>query len=77
MVGESKMATLAELMIASPELTAEAELLKGTTASERLASLREICTRREIFYPFILKPDLGQRGDGVKLIYNEVQVALI
>jgi hypothetical protein len=39
----------------------------------RLISLREICARRNISYPFILKPDLGQRGAGIKLIRNESQ----
>ena len=73
MVGESKMATLSELMARSPEFTAQAELLTGATVSERLASLREICVRRSIDYPFVLKPDHGQRGDGVKLIRNEAQ----
>ena len=75
MVGESKMATLRDLMNTSPEFTAEAELLAGSTPDERLASLREICARRNIPYPFILKPDLGQRGAGIKLIRNESQAA--
>jgi membrane protein DedA with SNARE-associated domain len=73
MVGESKMATLSELMATSPDFTAEAELLTGTTESERLDSLLEICARRKISHPFILKPDLGQRGAGVKLIRNQSQ----
>jgi membrane protein DedA with SNARE-associated domain len=72
-VGESKMATLRELMATSPEFTAEAELLAGGTAEERLDSLREVCRRREISYPFILKPDVGQRGAGIKLIRAEEQ----
>jgi len=75
MVGEPKIATLSELMATSPEFTAEAELLNGSTEGERLDSLREICARRNIPYPFILKPDHGQRGDGVKLIRNENQAS--
>ena len=73
MVGESKMATLRDLMTTSPEFTAEAELLAGSTPAARLASLREIRARRNISYPFILKPDLGQRGAGIKLIRHEAQ----
>jgi membrane protein DedA with SNARE-associated domain len=72
-VGESKIATLRDLMQTSPEFTAEAELLSGSTPEERLVSLRNICARRSIFHPFILKPDLGQRGAGIKLIRNESQ----
>ena len=75
MVGESKMATLADLMATSPEFTAGAERLVGSTDSERLVSIGEICARRNINYPFILKPDQGQRGDGVKLIRHETQAA--
>ena len=72
-IGESKMATLEKLMATSPEFTAEAELLAGSTPEARLCSLREICQRRGIGYPFILKPDVGQRGAGVKLIQSEDQ----
>ncbi|MEI6078258.1 MAG: VTT domain-containing protein [Verrucomicrobiota bacterium] len=72
-VGESKMVTLNDLMQRSPEFTAEAELLAGESATARLISLREICARRNIGYPFIMKPDLGQRGAGIKLIHTELQ----
>lgn len=73
MVGESKMATLADLMVGSPAFTAEAERLNGSTPEARFACLLEICARRQIVFPFILKPDVGQRGAGVKLIRNELQ----
>ena len=73
MVGESKMATLCDLMNTSAEFTAEAELLAGSTPDARLTSLHEICARRNISYPFILKPDFGQRGAGIKLIRDEAQ----
>lgn len=72
-IGESKMATLRDLMASSPDFTAEAELLVGATAEERLSSLKEICARRKLVFPFILKPDVGQRGAGIKLIRNESQ----
>ncbi len=52
-IGESKMATLRDLMQTSPKFTAEAELITGSTPEERLALLLEICARRNIFYPFI------------------------
>jgi membrane protein DedA with SNARE-associated domain len=73
MVGESKMATLLELMAGSPDFTAAAELVTGSTFADRLVSLQEICARRDISCPFILKPDRGQRGAGVKLIRDEAQ----
>lgn len=72
-VGESKMTTLKELMAASPELTAEARLLASGGLEERIASLNRICEENAFEYPFILKPDVGQRGVGVKLIRSEAQ----
>jgi membrane protein DedA with SNARE-associated domain len=68
MVGESKMATLEELFLTSPEFTAEAELIAGGTLGARLRSLAEIRKRLGLDFPFILKPDVGQRGAGIKLI---------
>ena len=72
-VGESKMTTLQTLMETSPGFTAQAELITGSTSEERLSSLREICLRRSIDYPFIMKPDIGQRGAGVKLVRDGEQ----
>jgi membrane protein DedA with SNARE-associated domain len=74
LVGESKIATLKSLMETSPEFTAEAELLRGSSPQERLESFHEICHRRGISYPLVLKPDVGQRGAGVKLMQSEEQV---
>ena len=73
MVGESKIKTLDELHLTSPEFTAEAELLAGKTPEERLRSLAEIRARLGIEFPFILKPDFGQRGAGIKLARSEAQ----
>jgi hypothetical protein len=75
MVGESKMATLRELFETSPEFTAQAELVRGDTLAERLRSLDEIRQRLGMDFPFILKPDVGQRGAGIKLIRYQEQAA--
>ena len=72
-VGESKIATLQDLHATSPEFTAEACFLEGATAAERLASLERLRGQCRIDYPFILKPDVGQRGVGVKLIRTQEQ----
>lgn len=73
MVGESKMTTLKELWLTNPEFTAEAELIVGDTLAARLRSLDEIRTRLGMDFPFILKPDVGQRGAGIKLIRSAEQ----
>jgi membrane protein DedA with SNARE-associated domain len=72
-VGESKMATLKELFLTNPEFTAEAELIAGDTLTARLRSLDQIRTRLGLDFPFILKPDVGQRGAGIKLIRSAEQ----
>jgi hypothetical protein len=73
MVGESKMATLKELSATSPDFTAWAELIEGADPEARLQSLTAIRARLGIDLPFILKPDLGQRGDGVRFVREEAQ----
>src|SRR5207245_7251700 len=52
---------------------AEAELIVGDTLAARLRSLEEIRHRLGMDFPFILKPDVGQRGVGVKLIRSPHQ----
>ena len=91
-VGESKIVTLKNLMATSPEFTAAAALVEGSTVEERMISLAAAVTlfarsadhplgkdltsplaERVLGAPFILKPDVGQRGAGVKLIRNGAQ----
>jgi hypothetical protein len=74
-VGESKIATLKALHERSPEFTADGYLLKSGTASQRMAELDQLCEEHAIGFPFILKPDVGQRGVGVKLIRTATQAA--
>jgi membrane protein DedA with SNARE-associated domain len=75
LVGESKIVTLRDLLKTSPEFTAEAALLEGTGPADRLASLHRHCEDKHLSYPFVLKPDVGQRGVGVKLIRSAEQAA--
>jgi len=67
-IGESKLEILNELRRESREFVAEAFLLDGKTISDRLLHLYRLCREHKITLPFILKPDVGQRGNGVKLI---------
>jgi membrane protein DedA with SNARE-associated domain len=67
-VGESKFEILKQLQYVEPDLVADAYLVEGGTITDRLLSLDELCRRNKIALPFILKPDVGQRGNGVRLI---------
>ena len=73
LVGESKIAMLDQLFATSPAYTAEAKLVTGETFAERMRSLDDALARMGLTYPFILKPDLGQRGAGIKLIRTREQ----
>jgi hypothetical protein len=65
---------LSELNRTSPEFTAEAELIPAGTRAARQAALETVLARFN-GAPFILKPDVGQRGVGIKLIRNPAQAA--
>jgi hypothetical protein len=67
-VGESKFEILDQLHATSPDSAAEAFLLDGWTMTDRLLSIHRLCREHAITLPFILKPDVGQRGNGVRLI---------
>jgi membrane protein DedA with SNARE-associated domain len=71
-VGESKHAMLKELFATSPEFTAEAELIPSGTIEERRAKLEATLAQFNCDN-HILKPDIGQRGVGIKLIRTREQ----
>ena len=67
-VGDSKFEILDQLHATSPDSVAEAFLLDGWTTTDRLLSIHRLCREHAVTLPFILKPDVGQRGNGVRLI---------
>ena len=69
-VGESKIGILSKLMATSPELTAEAFLVEADSAAIRLARISELRLKHGIGMPFVLKPDIAQRGKGFKKIQS-------
>lgn len=68
LIGESKFATLRVLQEVAPEFTAESWRLAPGNVAGRRVWLRAILGANGLDFPLILKPDLGQRGLGVKLI---------
>jgi hypothetical protein len=67
-VGESKFEILKQLEYVEPDLVADAYLIDGRTVTSRLLLLHELCRAHKVSLPFILKPDVGQRGNGVRLV---------
>jgi membrane protein DedA with SNARE-associated domain len=68
LVGESKFATLDALQRACPGAVAQTWLIAPGSSDDRFAELHIIVESHAVALPFILKPDVGQRGVGVKLI---------
>ncbi|MGH8047795.1 MAG: VTT domain-containing protein [Chthoniobacterales bacterium] len=66
LIGESKFATLRDLERTSPDWTA-ASFLIGEGA-DRLAELERLVAAGELSFPFVLKPDVAQRGSGFKIV---------
>lgn len=72
-VGESKGAILARL---PPEYTIPFALLPGgESADVRARGALEIVGRRGWSLPLIMKPDVGQRGAGVRLVRSAEEVS--
>jgi len=69
-VGESKFEILKQLQYADVDLVADAYLIEGWTITDRLLSLQQIRGAHNVGLPFILKPDVGQRGNGVRLVHS-------
>jgi len=72
-VGESKSAILDRL---PQEWTAPHAVVESAPSADRLTTLRRIMKDRGWCYPIILKPDVGQRGDAVRLIADEASAAV-
>ncbi len=68
MIGESKMALLESLMRVAPEHTADAYLIVGEGFEDRLEHLTQIMDEKGLQFPVIIKPDVGQRGSGVRKV---------
>lgn len=70
-VGESKFAILAQL---PARWVVPGALVPAGAHSERLARVRTLVEERGWAFPLILKPDVGQRGAGVRRVRDFVDV---
>lgn len=67
-VGESKIGILQTLMETSPKFTSDGYLVPEGSVENRIESIRKICLRHRIRFPFVLKPDTAQRGAGFRKV---------
>ena len=70
-IGESKIQILRALMTTAPDYVADGYLLPAAPLSVRLDEFHQACQDHGISYPLVLKPNVGQRGSGFKLIRSD------
>ena len=75
LVGESKIEILRPLMCKKPEYVADGYLIERGDLDIRLRQAHETLTEHGISFPFVLKPDVGERGSGFRLVREETQLS--
>jgi membrane protein DedA with SNARE-associated domain len=73
LIGESKIEILSALMGAASDCVADGYLIPAGSQLRRIEEFRRICQERSVKYPLVLKPNVGQRGAGFKLISSEAE----
>ena len=71
LVGESKFDTLADLEKAKPEFVAQTYLVKDDNNQSAQKRVRDIRESGKLEFPNVFKPDVGQRGEGFKIVRSE------
>lgn len=77
LVMESKSAILSALMQDNPhqEAIATWTLLATGPLVERMQRLRDFMTAQQLVFPLVLKPDIGERGQGVAVVQDEAEAS--
>ena len=75
LMGESKRAILASLAAVAPERVARTRFLpSGAPPPLRAAAVRAFQTEAGLAFPIVLKPDVGERGQGVAIVRDAAGV---
>ncbi|MEO8505662.1 MAG: VTT domain-containing protein [Acidobacteriota bacterium] len=79
LVRESKAAILEGLSAGgpAPKVAHFRLLLAVQTAEARLATVESFLSEYRLDFPVVLKPDVGQRGEGVRIVYRAEDLALV
>ncbi|HET8891706.1 MAG TPA: VTT domain-containing protein [Candidatus Angelobacter sp.] len=73
-IGESKREILQQIEAVAPHQVAESELLPAGPLSVRLYLARQATESLGLDFPFVLKPDVGQRGAGFRVVRGWAEV---
>ena len=74
LIGESKFDTLADLALADSSLVAETHLVPFHSADQQFSQITRVREMQGLDYPLVLKPDVGQRGYGFKVVRSDDDV---
>ncbi|MCK5375994.1 MAG: DedA family protein [Acidobacteria bacterium] len=77
-IGETKSEILGLVPPEHADLVAAWEIVERpamATRRELLHGAREVMAARGLRYPLVAKPDVGQRGDGVRPVFNDDELA--
>lgn len=73
-IGDNKVLALAQLQQRQLVYTARYTLIKaGTGATEAIGQLEQFMRQHSLCFPVVLKPNQGQRGQGVAVIRDQQQ----
>ena len=73
-IGESKFETLADLLRAHPEVVAKTHLVRFNSVQQQTNQILRLRNESGLEYPLVLKPDIGQRGYGFKVIRSDEDI---
>ena len=73
LIGESKIEILNALMAVSTDCVSDGYLVRAGAQLQRIEEFRRICQVHSVEYPLVLKPNVGQRGAGFRLIDSQVE----
>lgn len=73
-IGESKGRSLELLQSKFPDFIARTWLVDGEAPEERIQFVKSVMASNGVTIPFILKPDDGNRGGGVRMVRKEKDI---
>ncbi len=71
LIGESKFETLTAIARARPDLVPDTYLVPFVSVEQQMERVKQLRAETGLEYPLVLKPDIGQRGFGFKIVRSD------
>lgn len=68
LIGESKAEIMRQIQTAAPELAASTYLVRPGAVPDRMHAVAAAVAQSRLAFPWVFKPDVGQRGEGFQII---------